>query len=193
MSPIFYEDSLGAKLAEKIGDALSAPGSADDEFVDDPVALAQAEAAARAVDPTTDYDQVTEDWVTVFGPSKLSGMMDSAGFNARLTTAPLDAEGIPYVWDPYPPEEMPSYRVGYGAVDRPFSLLVPSSREHAARLLLHTEVGSPGLVGTPARPERSDESLRTRRRWIALFFLVFIGFDIVIAAVMFVLAKLGII
>jgi len=180
MSPLFYEDSLGAKLAEKVGAAMNAAHDAENEYVDDPAALARAEAEVASVDPEDDYKRVTADWVTAFGPSKLSGMIDSAGFTGRLLTAPLETADIPHVWDPYPPEEMPAFRVGYGSVDRPFSLMVPADRADEARELLTGTVGSAAQFGAPAGLDRTPEVVATRRRWSWIFFWVFIGFDIVL-------------
>ena len=89
MSPLFYEDSLGAKLVEKATAAMDAAreqgahtetvelATSDEALVEDPRALAEAELAARGVDPQRAYEQVTSDWVSVGGPSKLSGLIDS--------------------------------------------------------------------------------------------------------------------
>jgi len=198
MSPIFYEDSLGAKLAEKAQAAMDrardrAEYSPDDlALIEDPAALAAAEAATRGVDPGDAYGQVTEEWVAVMGPSKLSGIVDNAGFTARLVTAPLEAAGIPSVWDPYPPEEMPSYRYGYGAVDRPFTLLVPASQAAEATQLLDTHVGSASPIGLPAEHERSLEARNKRARGIWLFFWIFIGIDLLVLVVGSILSLLGI-
>ena len=189
MSPLFYEDSLGAKLAAKADAAMNAARDADNKLVDDPEALARAEAEVSGVDPNDDYEQVTEDWVVAFGPSKLSGLIDSAGFTARLLTGPLETADIPHVWDPYPPEEMPSFRVGYGAVDRPFSLLVPADRLDEARELLTGVVGSAAQFGMPASPGRTPEVRAKRRRWYWIFFWVFIGFDLLLP-VSYALAQL---
>ncbi len=142
MSPLFYEDSLGEKLAEKARAAMDAARDCDEELVDDPDALARAEAEVARVDPQDDYEHVTADWVAVLDPSKLSGLMDVAGFNGWLLTAPLEAAGVPHCWDPYPPEDMPGFRVGYGAVDRPFTLLVPADRLAEAQSLLRAELGA---------------------------------------------------
>jgi hypothetical protein len=205
MSPLFYEDSLGAKLVEKANAAMDAAreqtahpesvelSTSDTVLVEDPEALAQAELAVRRVDPEGDYEEITEDWVAVMGPSKLSGLIDNAGFSSRLVTAPLDSADIPYAWDPYPPEEMPGYRVGYGAVDRPFTLFVPPSYAGEARGLLTAGVGSATVFGLPATVERGAESSKRRRRGLWVFFWLFVGFDLVILAVVAILTQLGII
>jgi len=186
---LFYEDSLGAKIAEKASAAMDAAHDAETEFVDDPEALARAEAEVAGVNPEDAYRQVTAEWVTVFGPSKLSGLIDSAGFTGRLLTSPLEAADIPHVWDPYPPEEMPAFRIGYGAVDRPFSLMVPADRADEARELLTATVGSAFSCGMPAGLERTPEVVATRRRgsWIILW--VFIGLQAV-AFLIYQLAKM---
>jgi hypothetical protein len=122
--PLFYEDSLGAKLAER----FNGLGSADDVLIEDPEALAAAEAQAAHTDPTADHPEVAE-WVAVWGPQKLSDFNSVASVTALNLTAPLDAAEIPCRWEPYPPSEMPSFRVEYGVVDRPFTLLVPVDRQ----------------------------------------------------------------
>ena len=106
-------------------------------------------------------------------------------------TAPLQAAGIPFVWDPYPPEEMPSYRYGYGAVDRPFDLLVPANRLDEARALLGDGVGSASVIGLPAALPHGELADRRRRRGIWVFFIVFIGVDLCLVAVFWVLNLLG--
>lgn len=193
MSPLFYEDSLGAKLAEKASAAMDVVRNAENECIEDPEALAQAESEVMGIDPEDDYDNVDADWVAVFGPSKLSGMMDNAGFTARLITAPLETADIPHVWDPYPPEEMPSFRVGYGAVDRPFTLLVPADRLEEARELLRGTVGSAVQFGAPAGLDRIPAVDSTRRRGSWIFFWVFIGFDIALFIVFSLLKILHVI
>ncbi len=110
----------------------------DLDYIEDPAALAFAEAAARAVDRSAVFDQVNEEWVELLGPTVISGLTGSAGLNGFRITSPLEAAGIPFVWQPYPPEEMPAYRPAYGAVDRPFTLFVPRSYLHSAREALVT-------------------------------------------------------
>lgn len=204
MSPLFYEDSLGAKLVEKANAAMDAARTrpadpevdlaiADEPFVEDPVALHRAELAARGIDPQQDYERVTADWVVALGPSKLSGLIDSAGFTSRMVVAPLETADIPYAWNPYPPEEMPGYRYGYGAVDRPFTLLVPPERVEEAISLLDLKVGSASVFGLPASPEHGEESRRRRRLGLWLMFGVFIGFDLILVVLWAVLSRLGII
>lgn len=192
MSPIFYEDSLGAKLVEKAKAAMDAARDAEDEYVDDPESLARAEDEARGVDPQRTYEAVTADWVVVFGPSKLSGLTDEAGVTSHLLTAPLEAADIPFAWDPYPPEAMPTYRFAYGAMDRPFRLLVPSEHRPEARALLGSAVGSESLIGLPVALPHSEQSKRARQRRIWVLVLVLFGFDMVAGAVYSILKWLGI-
>ncbi len=108
----------------------------DDVYIDNPAALAAAERAVRSVDREAVYGQVDEEWVELLGPVVISGLMGSAGLNGFRITAPLEAAGVPFVWQPYPPEEMPAFRVAYGAVDRPFTLFVPASYLESARQVL---------------------------------------------------------
>lgn len=106
----------------------------DDPIIEDPAALACAEAQVAAID-SEPWDDARWEWAELVGPRRLSGMFSEAGFTAALVTAPLRASGIPFRWDPYPPELMPmgSRVLAYGAVDRPFSLYVPSERLQEAR------------------------------------------------------------
>jgi riboflavin kinase/FMN adenylyltransferase len=105
-------------------------------LIDDPEKLAAAERAVANVQVMDAYERSSEEWVPLTGPRHLSGVFANAGFTAALVTAPLESAGIPFAWDPYPPEQMPGYRVGYGAIDRPFTLLVPASRLVEARRLM---------------------------------------------------------
>lgn len=138
--PLFYEGSLGAKLAEKWNQL----GSADDELIDDPAALETAQHAAdnvgrkepRRADVSESHVADTSNWVAVFDSIRLSGMTSIAGTGAFAITSALDAAGISYAWDPYPPEEMPAFRPAYGAIDRTFTLLVPPDQAAEARTAL---------------------------------------------------------
>ena len=129
--------------------------------------------------------------MAVLGPSKLSGLMDVAGLTSHVLTGVLEAAGIPFAWDPYPPEEMPSFRAGYGAVDRLFSLLVPAEHLEEARALLNTPPGSASVIGLPIELPRSEASKRTRRKGFLILFVVFIGLDVVFALVYGILHTLG--
>ena len=118
--------------------------------------------------------------------------MDNAGCNATILTGPLEANGIPFAWDPYPPEEMPGFRLGYGAVDRPFQILVPPDRLSEAREMLSDRRGSASFIGLPIEMPHEQPVRRRRRRWAILFFLVFVGFDLLVAAILAVLNALGV-
>ncbi len=108
----------------------------DEDVVEDPQALLAAERAVAGIDPMDAYDETDEEWVQVVEPRHLSGLYSAAGVTAMAITGPLSAAGIPFAWDPYPPEQAPSFRPGYGAIDRPYSLLVPASRAGEARQVL---------------------------------------------------------
>ena len=125
----------------------------DSDYIEDPGALAFAEAAARAVDRSAVFDQVNEEWVELLGPTVISGLTGSAGLNGFRITSPLEAAGIPFVWQPYPPEEMPAYRPAYGAVDRPFTLYVPRSYVDSAREVLVSEGSVDGDLFEDMPPE----------------------------------------
>lgn len=176
MTPMFYEVSLGAKVAEQWGRL----GSADDELLDDPGALEAAQRAANAEDPEAVYAEMTEDWVPVFGPSKLSGIIDVAGFNASFVTMPLAAEGISYAWSPYPPEEMPGAAYpNEHLLDRPFTLLVARPDAQHARELISEDVGSRTLLGIPSTHQREPAAAKRRRVGAWVLFLVFVGVDLI--------------
>jgi len=111
----------------------------DLDYIADPAALAFAESAARSVDRNAVFDQVDEEWVELLGPTVISGLTGSAGLNGFRITSPLEAAGIPFIWQPYAPEEMPAFRPAYGAIDRPFTLFVPRSYRDSAREALVAE------------------------------------------------------
>lgn len=118
--------------------------------VEDPDALADAEADVAGIDHRDDYRRSDEEWVELVGKRKLSGMFGEAGYTAALITAPLHAAEIPFVWDPYPPEAMPSFRPAYGVFDRPFALLVPRSRLGEAQAVMDAAYGSAQSQRLPA-------------------------------------------
>ena len=182
MTPLFYEDSLGARLAEKAHDAIERVGSADDELIDDPAALEAAQAEVNTEDPYREYAAAGSDWVVVLGPTKLSGLLDVAGANACVITMPLDAEGIPYVWDPYPPEEMPGATNPYRVADRPFSLLVAPQNAAAARsLLAAVRPGASLPAGMPATHALTPQAASSRRELAWTLLVIFFGTDLLIA------------
>ena len=165
MTPLFYEDSLGAKLAEKANEALDRVGSADDELVDDPAALEAAQAAANAVDPYAAYDKLAPDWVVVWGPERLGGQQLEIDQNATLLTMPLDAEGVSYAWSPCPPSESYPQR----GVSVPFELLVsPHDAERARSLIgdlsgwMAASVRHDTGASVPARPNSAPRAVSAR-------------------------------
>jgi hypothetical protein len=128
-------------------------------------------------------------------PLRMSGILGSAAAGSFPYAAALESAGIPFAWDPYPPESMPGFRPFYGAFDMPFSILVPApSRDDARAALVDA-----GLLCEPAdaacAPSVPDtayddegalagtEAMRRRRRVVVwLLILVFIGFDLLVAA-----------
>ncbi len=144
-------DELKAAIADDVATSLQIAGfSADpegepdpyeapfsDELADgspvvtDPAALEAAEQAASHSAPVYFDDIATGEWKAVVGPLEFYGAL-GAGPKAFMVVAPLEVAGIPYVWDPYPPDQRPQGLPGAGAYDQPFTLLVPagSSRRH---------------------------------------------------------------
>jgi hypothetical protein len=180
VSPIFYEDSLGAKLAEKFTESTDRVREAELDYIDDPAELERAENAVHDLDVTPDYGIVSGDWVVVFGPSKISGILDVAGPSAMLIAMPLDAEGIAYCWDPYPPADMPGAATpAEHAVDQPFSLKVaPADSERARELLADARPGSPLVAGVPATHELTPEAQANRSVLSATSLILLYGFGI---------------
>jgi hypothetical protein len=143
--PVFYEDSLGERIAR----GLTEGSSADDELMEDRAAF---EAAQAAVNGRSAAVQPTLDWVAVAGPIVFSMGTEFPGVIAAQITMPLDAAEIEYAWDPYPPAEMPLALEPTGVLaSRKFTLLVPPKDANVAVALLDD-----------ARPEslRQSENLR---------------------------------
>lgn len=175
-SPVFYEDSLGAKMV----DAWNNLGSADDELIEDPKALRAAQREVNGEDPEAVYSEVQSDWVAVFGPSKVSSILDAPGSNACIITMPLVAAGIRYAWDPYPPEEMPgsAYPADH-LIDRAFTLLVAPQDAREARSLLSARPGAPTSVGAAATHDFEPDAASNRFVLAAVIFIFFVIFTVV--------------
>jgi riboflavin kinase/FMN adenylyltransferase len=174
-----------------------------DEIVDDPAALASAQLIADSADPMGAYHAAESDWVRAIKPVRMSGLLTAAGAGSFAYSATLEAAGIPFAWDPYPPESMPGFRPAYGAFDRPFSMLVPPEYLADARAALWES----GLLETdpegdadesdgdltlrsrvPAHVGSTDHSpvIHTddrRRTGALLLFLAFIGFDVIVVLI----------
>lgn len=166
-APMFYEDSLGAKAAE----ALENLPSADDELIDDPVALEAAQAEVNAVDPDAGNPVAGTDWIAIYGPERLGGTQTEADQNAAILTMPLDAEGIPYAWDPFPPQGMYVAR----GVARPFTLRVAPEDARRARELVAPRYGSTPHASFAAQSALSSAVPSSGRAFAWSFFIVFLG------------------
>lgn len=173
--PLFYEDSFGAKLAEKWNDWWNTGTSADDELIEDREALDAAEAELRDCDPMEQSAVRRNDWVPVFGPAKISGLLDIPGPASFLLAGRLASMGIPSAWSPFPPELMSQFGRFAGSLcfDRPFTLLVPPADLPAAAEALDS-IGAypsrPSLYEPPIHPALDAEA--ARRRLIAAWALV---------------------
>lgn len=146
----------------------------ESEPVEDLVALQQAELEVRGLDPLTANLPESAEWATAMRPARVSGLLVNPGANSFLITSSLDAANIRYVWDPYPPQLMPMYRPGYGAVDRPFTLLVhvddlPDAAEMLAAMGITTSDW--GAFSGPVTPDRTPEA-EEYRFWRTLLFAV---------------------
>lgn len=141
-------DALKAAIRDDVAQAarISAGGSdasepegedPDRPLVDDPLALEAAErAAARMPDlDLVSYAEYDRTWVPVFGPIRLSSLFRDGGASSSLITGPLAAEGIPFVWDPFPPSHAQTSRPDFNWL-REFTLFVAPDRAEDARALL---------------------------------------------------------
>jgi hypothetical protein len=175
--PLFYEDSLGAKLVEKWNDWWSTGSSADDELIEDREALDAAEAELRDCDPLEQSAAHASDWVPVFGPAKISGLLDIPGPASFLLAGRLASVGIPAAWSPFPPELMSQFARFAGSLcfDRPFTLLVSPEDLPAAAEELDSIGAYPSrssLYELPIHPALDAEA--ARRRLIAARALVLV-------------------
>jgi len=136
-----WADNPFVGLAEALLDTITGP---DDEgepdllddgtpVVEDPGALEAAERAAAGKEPVDRYGEFDDTWVKVLGPVSLPPM--SGPITAFKIAAPLEAAGIPYVWDPFSPQELSSARPDMGNVIR-FSIWVPPEFVNDARAVL---------------------------------------------------------
>jgi len=123
-------------------------------IVSDPAVLEAGERAVRNVKKNDVFDNVDTVWVELFGPTVISGIMGSAGWNGLRITMPLSAAGIPFAWQPYDPAEMPGFRAAYGVIDRPFSLDVPTEYLDIARATL-MDAGVGGSVAARIQESRT--------------------------------------
>lgn len=134
----------------------------DSDLLDDPAALSAAECEVAQPATQAFLDDYPE-WVCVFGPAKISGFYDQPASMGYVFAAPLAAADIPFRWEPYEPDLMPSYRAGDGAVDRPFSILVPVEFETDAREALDSlgvESTAWSSFGLPLHAERTEDATR---------------------------------
>ena len=106
-----------------------------DPLVDDPVALEAAERSVANLPAEPAYVGFDSTWECVLGPVRLATLFKSGGANAALITGPLADAGIPFVWDPFPPDRISSARPDLNW-QREFRLLVAPGHAQAARALL---------------------------------------------------------
>lgn len=147
-------------------DWLSLGADVGGEPVEDPAALAQAELDVRSVDPMSANLPELAEWAMVMQPARIGGLLVNPGANAFLITNPLDAANIRYVWDPYPPQIMPMYRPGDGAIDRPFTLHVHIDDAADATSLLEAigvVTGEWSAYSGPVTPDRDPDAETFRK------------------------------
>lgn len=129
--------ATAARIAAGDRDLPEPQDEDDDLIVDDPLVLEAAErAVARMPDPDlASYVEFERDWVPVYGPIRLSSLFRDGGASSSLITGPLAAEGIPFVWDPFPPSHAQTSRPDFNWL-REFTLFVSPERADEARVLL---------------------------------------------------------
>jgi riboflavin kinase/FMN adenylyltransferase len=135
--------------------------------VSDPGALAAAEREASHRAPVYFDDIATGEWIRVAGPVEFYGSL-GAGPKAFMVTAPLEAAGIPFVWDPYPPDQRPQGLPGAGSFDQPFTLLVPVGSYDEALALTQDALAresvfqddSDDYIDDPAALEAAEQAVR---------------------------------
>jgi len=131
-------------LAEAIGDDVAATleiagfdeeDQPDDDgaLVDDPAALAAAEAQVAAMEVGNPFAQIAGAWAPLLEGVEISEGPD-AGPVAFMITSPLVVVGIPYAWDPGTPGNAPS--AIRGRYPSTFALYVPEERLEEARSTL---------------------------------------------------------
>ena len=192
MSPLFDEDSLGARLAEKATTAMDGARYAEDPFVEDPEALALAEAEVSGIDPEDDYENLTADWVVAFGPrssAASSTAQDSPPGCSRPRLRPPTSRtfGIRTRRRRCPASVSPTGRS-----------TGPSrswSQRTGLRKLAHCsrQGRQRRQFGLPADVDRTPEVRLTRRRWSWVFFWVFIGLDLALVIGYAVLKSMSIV
>ncbi len=164
--PVPLEDGVADPSEAPFLDTL-ADGS---PVVSDPEALEAAEQAAAHSAPVYFDDIATGEWVAVIPPLEFYGVL--AGVNkAFAVSAPLEAAGIPFAWDPYPPDQRPSGLPGAGSYDQPFTLLVPLGSFEEARVLVEAalEAGAEtrdtdDYIDDPAALEAAEQAVHAADR-----------------------------
>lgn len=124
-----------------LGGWLGLDGKPDDEdmgdledgepVVDDPAALSEAERAVMGA-PGPFEMEATGEWVELLTGLTIAGG-PGAPVQAYGIVGPLEAAGIPYAWNPYPPTERPTSLSAGGVYPHPFDVLVPAERLGEAR------------------------------------------------------------
>jgi hypothetical protein len=138
--------------------------------VSDPDVLEAAEQAVAHSAPIYFDDIATGEWTAVVPPLEFYGTL--AGVNKSFAvTAPLEAAGIPFAWDPYPPDQRPSGLPGAGSYDQPFTLMVPSGAYEDARALVESALESEAevyevddYIDDPAALEAAEQAVRAADR-----------------------------
>ena len=159
--------------------------------VEDPALLAEAERRVRSLDPMASNAGAVSDWALIMHPARVGGFLINPGANAFNITSCLDAANIAYAWDPYPPQLMPMYRPGNGAVDRPFALWVNlSDHEDASALLgeLGITTSAWSAFSAPVTPDRTPEA--EHYRFVRVFWMTVVVYGPQILGGLVVLALL---
>lgn len=148
--PHTLEPAVGhrADRSELLADALTGLLTSADEMedgtpvVEDPLALEAAERAVAGAPAPSSCGPAcgTGEWVTVFGPSRLSSLLSDGGSSGALIAGPLADANIPFMWSPFAPELAQSARPDFNFM-REFSLMVPAEYAEEARTVLRAYLG----------------------------------------------------
>jgi len=143
-----WDENPLTSIAGRLADAFSLGATEDrrellddgSPVVEDPAALAAAERAVAHSDPDEAYADFDDSWVQVLGPVTLVNV--TARIRSFEITSPLIAEGIPFAWDPLPPEELSTVRPELANAQRFRLYVAPQHAERARELVAWWDEGA---------------------------------------------------
>jgi riboflavin kinase / FMN adenylyltransferase len=134
------------------GELIDGRVLSEEAYISDPAALEAAEEAVMHA-PSSFDDMAVGEWLPV---ASRQFTVLAAAPEAFALVAPLEAENIPYAWDPFPPQDSPAAL--RGAMTRDFTLLVPAELlEQAQAAMAEAETNAPALELAEDDPEFVDD------------------------------------